>query len=245
MGRRDRKAEDEAETRDCWQAFRAAASPWSLPAGHAAERGPVLSTTEQRPSCEEGLRVARALPVDLSENGPLDPEWKYAALSKTVAAPLLPPGARPFRSALRYHILRCSISRVHFDVLSLIYRDLDSQGRKTRGGLYRWRQDVTDGRLQRPLWSASWPIPDQVKRDVYFSSSLRFWTELAFLLRGVPPLAWPRGRSVRGTGVQNVAGRGYHASDSTRSQSLLLPSCKTVLWLRPTAANFSETWVGT
>ena len=34
--------------------------------------------------------------------------------------------------------------------------------------------------------------------------------------------------------------RGTHSPDSTRNHSLSDVSCRTILWLRPTAANFSE-----
>ena len=47
--------------------------------------------SRRRPSHEEGLRVARALLADIADAGRLDSEWEFAAVSKMMAALLLPP----------------------------------------------------------------------------------------------------------------------------------------------------------
>ena len=139
----------------------------------AARREANLGSFDSRrgPSRDEGLRLAAAMLVDLPEVPPLDLGWEYAALSKAAAAQLLPPIGRLSRPGLRYHILRCRSSRVHFDTLNLIYEELNSRGTVIPRVLIRWRQQIADGRLKRPPMEhvpRHRPTnPDQIKRDIH------------------------------------------------------------------------------
>ena len=106
--------------------------------------------SRRRPSHEEGLPVARALLADIADAGRLDSEWEFAAVSKMMAALLLPPLGVCSRSGLRQYIKRSRSSRVHFDALERIWEELDSRGDDIRRPLLRWRQEVVSGCRRRP-----------------------------------------------------------------------------------------------
>ena len=108
------------------------------------------------PSHEEGLRVARALVVEIAPAGKMDFEGELAAVSKMLADLLLPPLGVSSRSGLRQYIKRSRSSRVHFDALELIWEKQDSRGDDIRRPLLRWRQEVVSGCRRRP---AKKPVP--------------------------------------------------------------------------------------
>ena len=204
VARRDRKAEDDAlvgrtkaELWEWWQGFserRLFTELYRRVARREAKLGPVDS--RRRPSRDDGLRLAAAMLVDLPEVPPLDLEWEYEVEAQAVATQLLPPFGRPFRPALRYHIDRCEISRVHFDALNLIYEGLSNQGKVIPGVLIQWRQQVADGCLRRPTIG---PIPrhrpanpEQIKRDI----QIQFVIEVLGRV-GIPP----QGTPISGCGI--------------------------------------------
>ena len=112
--------------------------------------------SRRRPSHEEGLPVARALLADIADAGRLDSEWEFAAVSKMMAALLLPPLGVCSRSGLRQYIKRSRSSRIHFDALGLIWEVQDSRGEGISRPLLRWRQEVVGGCRRRP---AKKPVP--------------------------------------------------------------------------------------
>ena len=105
MERRDRKAEDEAlvdrtraEMWEWWREFpehRLLTDLYEQAARRAAKTGSRYS--RRHPSFPEGFRAARAMLADLPDPGPLDPEWEYTALFRTLAYQLLHPTGVPSR----------------------------------------------------------------------------------------------------------------------------------------------------
>ena len=106
--------------------------------------------SRRRPSHEEGLRVARALVVDIAHAGKMDFEGELATVTKMLADLLLPPLGVCSRGRLRPYI-RCSrSSRVHFDALERICEVKDSSGEGIPRPLLRWRLEVVSGCRRRP-----------------------------------------------------------------------------------------------
>lgn len=149
--------------------------------------------SRRRPSHGEGLRVARALLVDVQDATPLDPEQEAADVARTMATQLLPPMGTPTRQIVRAHIRRSVANRVYFDALWLLYEDLRHRHMYILRPMAKWRQEVADGRRQRPTLK---PIPAhrpahaaQVSRDIHIQFTLEVLCRTGIR---------PRGRSVSG-----------------------------------------------
>ena len=104
----------------------------------------------RRPSHAEGLRLARALLVDVSQPDPLDTEGEAATMAKVLAGHGPVTYSLRRRARLREYIRESQTSRVHFDALCDIIREWKKQGEAIPDQLERWRQEVADGRLRRP-----------------------------------------------------------------------------------------------
>ncbi len=150
----------------------------------------------RRPSHAEGLQLARALLVDVSQPDPLDTEEEAATVAKVLAGHGLVTYGFLTRAWLRKYIKESRTSRVHFDALCDIMAEWERQGKAIPKQLDRWRQEVADGRRQRPDPP---PIPRHRPANsaqVAYEMKVQFTIELLRRL-GVPP----QGRPVSGCGI--------------------------------------------
>ena len=104
----------------------------------------------RRPSHSEGLRIARLMLADIPDTSRLDSAWEAEAVSKVLAALLLPPVGAPSPETLQQYIELSRSSRVHYDALKLIEKELDNLSAAMSRQLSRWRQGAADGHPQRP-----------------------------------------------------------------------------------------------
>ena len=148
------------------------------------------------PSHDEGLRLARALLVDVSQPDPLDTKWEAATVSKILAGhgPVTYSFRR--RARLREFIKESRTSRVHFDALNEIIVEWERLGEPIPDQLARWRQKVAAGRLQRPDPQPIPPHRPANPAQVAYEMHVQFTIEILRRL-GVPP----RGTPVSGCGI--------------------------------------------
>ena len=140
----------------------------------------------RRPSHAEGVRVARALLADLPYPGPLDTEEEAATVAKVLAGHGLVTYGFLTRARVREYIRESPKSRVHFDALSDVISEWEKRGVAIPGRLAKWRQDVADGRLQRP---DAQPIPRHRPTN---PAQLPYQMQIQFIIEilqrlGVPP----------------------------------------------------------
>ena len=138
--------------------------------------------SRRRPSHEEGLRVARALLADIADMGRLDSEWEFAAVSKMMAALLLPPLGVCSRGGLRQYIQCSRSSRVHFDALERIWEEVDSRGEGISRPLLRWRRCPA----RKPIQSHRPVNPAKLLHDVQIQFAIEILRRV-----GVPPTGSP------------------------------------------------------
>ena len=142
------------------------------------------------PDHPDGLRVARALLADIHVIGPLDVVWEAAAITKALADLYFPPLSVRSRDLVRGYIQYSRSTQVFFDALHLICAELENRGEAIGGQLSRWRQEVADGRLQRP---DPQPIPRHRPANpaqVAYEMHVQFPIEILRRL-GVPPQGKP------------------------------------------------------
>ena len=172
VGRKDGRAEERAivdrmrvEVREFWQEF----SELQLLGEHyrrAALRrdGRGSPGNAEPPSEGEGCRLARALlahvpgralrtPIQGADR--FDVKWESEALAKTLADEWLRARSRPM---LQDYIKLSKSSPVYFGALELIWDELNRRGEAIPKRLTEWRQEVDEGRLERPIIK---PIPAQ------------------------------------------------------------------------------------
>ena len=106
--------------------------------------------SRRRPVHCEGLRIAKRMLADIPDTSRLDAEWESEAVSKVLAALVLPPvGAASPEQVQRYTDLSRS-SRVHYDAIKLIEKEIDNLGEAMTRKLSRWRQGSPGRPPQRP-----------------------------------------------------------------------------------------------
>ena len=149
-----------------------------------------IRDSRRRPSHAEGLRIARALLVDVRRPEPLNTERETA----TAAAVLAGHGPLTLyirsRARVREFIKESAKSRVHFDALCDILPEWERLGEPIPRPLARWRQQVADGSLRRP---EPRPIPPQRPANpvqVAYEMHIQFTIEILDRL-GVPPQGSP------------------------------------------------------
>ena len=171
-----RKAEERAivdrmrvEVREYWQDFpelQLLGEHYRRAALRREGRGSPGSTElpTETPSEEEGSRLAmallahvpgRALRAPIQGADRFDVKWESEALATTLADEWL--RAR-FRPMLQDYIKLSQSSRIYFDALELIWDELNRRGEAIPKRFTRWRQEVDEGRLERPIIK---PIPAQ------------------------------------------------------------------------------------
>ena len=158
----------------------------------AARRRENFGTTDSMrpPSHTEGLRLARALLADVSQPDPLDTEREAAAIAKMLAGHGLVTFSIRRRARVREYIRESRKSRVHFDALCDIIVEWGRLGEPIPRQLARWRQEVADGRRQRP---DPQPIPRHRPANpaqVAYEMHVQFPIEILERL-GVPPQGTP------------------------------------------------------
>ena len=148
----------------------------------------------RRPSNAEGLRLARALLAGVSPPDLLDTEGEAAFIAKILAGH--GPVTYSFRSRarLREFIKKSRTSSVHFDALCDIIREWERQGEAIPDQLEGWRQEVADGRRQRPDPQPIPPHRPANPAQVAYEMHVQFTIEILQQL-GVKP---------RGTGCRIV-----------------------------------------
>ena len=144
----------------------------------------------RRPSHAEGLRLARALLAGVSQPDPLDTEGEDAAMAKVLAGH--GPVTYGFLTRARVHeyIRESRTSRVHFDALCDVIEEWERLGEPIPDQLEGWRQEVADGRRQRP---DPQPIPRHRPANpvqVAYEMHVQFTIEILQRL-GVPPRGTP------------------------------------------------------
>ena len=158
VARRDRKAEEAALADYMWFEL----GEWWVDAPEQRLFSDLYERTALRrenagtpdrmrpPTHAEGVRVAKALLVDLPHPGPLDPDEEATTVARVLGGEGLVSYQIPSRARLREYIRESRTSHVYFDALSSVCEELDRRGEAITGPLATWRQDVVDGRLQRP-----------------------------------------------------------------------------------------------
>ena len=119
--RRDRKAEDEAfmdytraEVWEWWQGFSERSLLTDLYRRAAMREGGCGDPDKQRlPTHSDGLRIARALLMEVPGTFILDPEQESATVAQVLAGQLQPPIGRPSRAPLRDYIRRSGYIEVY------------------------------------------------------------------------------------------------------------------------------------
>ena len=149
--------------------------------------------SKRPPSHAEGLRLARALLVDVRPPGPLDTEGEATFIANVLAGHGLVTFSIRRRARLREYIRESRKSRVHFDALNEIIVEWGRLGEPIPRQLARWRQKVADGSLRRP---DAPPIPRQRPANpAQLAYEMHVQFPIALLERlGVPP----RGTTVSG-----------------------------------------------
>ena len=100
----------------------------------------------RRPGHCKGLQIAKLMLADIPDTSRLDAEWESEAVSKVLAALVLPPvGAASPETVQRYVDLSRS-SRVYYDAIKLIEKEIDNLGEAMTRQLSR----STGRRPQRP-----------------------------------------------------------------------------------------------
>ena len=127
--------------------------------------------SRRRPSHEEGLRIARPLVTDIPDTSRLDAEWESGAVSKVLAALLLPPIGTPSPETLQRYFELSETSKVYSDALDLIEKKL-GKPREAMPPQFMLRNRVGDRRRRRPAWkprpkAANRPVnPATLQRDI-------------------------------------------------------------------------------
>ena len=156
--------------------------------------------SRRRPSHLEGLPIARLVLADIADTSRLDSEWESEAVSKVLAALVLPPvGAASPEQVQRYTDLSRS-SRVHYDAIKLIEKEIDNLSEAMSRQLSRWRQRAADRHLQRPagrnLPSERPTNPALLLRDIQIQVTIGLLQRVGIK---------PRGNEVSGCHIVAVA----------------------------------------
>ena len=156
--------------------------------------------SRRRPVHSEGLRIARPLLAYIPDTSRLDSEWESEAVSKVLAALVLPPVGAPSPEMVQRYIELSRSSRVHYDALKLIEKEIDNLGESMTRQLSRWRQGSTGIHLQRPAGRnlpAERPAnPSTLLRDIQIQVTIGLLQRVGIK---------PRGKEVAGCRIVSEA----------------------------------------
>ena len=143
--------------------------------------------SRRRPRHSDGLRVAKPMLVDIPDTGRLDAEWESGAVSKVLAALLLPPiGTTSPETVQRYFELS-ETSKIYSDALEFIEKELDRRS-EAMPPLFMLQNRAVDRR--RLAWqpkpkAAHRPVnPATLLRDIQIQIVIEFLRRVGIKPRG-------------------------------------------------------------
>ena len=195
--RRDKKAED-AATKDCmraqlresWQTFPERELLIDLYQRAARRREGRRSPRSERPSLDEGLRVARAMLADVAVAARFDVESESETVSNALADQWVSLNGEQRLVVLRKFIKRSQSNPVYFDALGCIGEKLDERGKSIPSPLAWWRAEVASRRRRSPGRKPIPPrrpvTPARLVRAVDFQLTIAVLDRVGIKPRGAP-----------------------------------------------------------
>ena len=127
------------------------------------------SDNSPSPSHSQGLRVARPMLADIPDTSQLDAEWESGAVSKVLAALLLPPIGTPSPQTVQQYYELSKTSKVYSDALKFMEKELKKRA-EAAPPLFMLQNRAVDRRRRRIAWK---PRPRAAHRPVNPATLLR------------------------------------------------------------------------